>query len=110
MSGARHDQAMGPQAVPALTGMHCGASLIDARDRLRTIFSQLLRKPGAAAALQQPIQAALQRVHARNVERFGWRDAEVIRAEAFAEAVETTVPQPEVIESDFGDLDGELQP
>ena len=48
MSGARHDQAMGPQAVPALTGMHCGASLIDARDRLRTIFSQLLRKPGAA--------------------------------------------------------------
>ena len=108
----RHDQAMGPLHVPSMTGMHSGDEVAAARARLRAAFAELLRKPGGAAALTpQQVTSAISRMHEANVAQFGWRDAEILRAEAMSEAVESTVPQPEVIESDFGCLDIEdLQP
>lgn len=103
-------QALTPAVsrIPAMEGARYAE--IEATRVLRDRFANMLRFPVLARECQADAQAALQHLHAANVQRFGWRDAEVIRAEAFAEAVETTVPQPEVIESDFGDLDGELQP
>lgn len=90
--------------VPQITGMHDGAAMIAAEQKMREAFAQLLTHPGAAIALQSESQRALQSLHLLNVQAFGWRDAEVIRSEAFAAACETTLPVGDATESDFGDF------
>lgn len=90
--------------IPQVTGMHDGMLMIQRRQAMREAFAQMLLHPGAAGALADQAQHELQSMHRRNVEAFGWRDAEVIRAEALADACETTVPVGEATESDFGDL------
>jgi hypothetical protein len=95
--------------IPQVTGMHDGAAMIRHTQALREAFAQLILHPTADTQLRQTTQEALQALHLRCVEAFGWRDAEVIRAEAFALAVETTVPVGEATESDFGDLFGDSE-
>lgn len=83
----------------ALFGMHDGAVVIERRVALRTAFATALASPASRDGLRDE---RLSELHARNVELFGWRDAEVIRAEAFAEAVQSMIPFGEAVDSDFG--------
>lgn len=80
----------------AMLGMHDGAAVFERRKAMRAAFVE------QACAPCGPLPERLQEAHARNVELFGWRDAEVIRAEAFAEAVQSMIPFGEAVDSDFG--------
>lgn len=77
----------GPVPIPAFqpTSMHDGALVIERFDALRVLFLEF--HPRSTPSHVVYVETKLTAAHRRNVELFGWHDAEVIRAEAFAQAV-----------------------
>ncbi len=61
------------------------------------LISELDIRPIGQKALMQ----ALEQQHWRNVETFGWREAERMRSEALADVLAAPVPIAEAIDSDF---------
>jgi hypothetical protein len=96
----------------ACTGMHDGAAFASRRQALAYALQAMLGRQQNTPEGQATLQA-VDHLHADNRASFGWRDAEVLRRLAFADACNAVdaarIPTPDVLESDFGALDEEQQ-
>lgn len=82
------------------TMQHDGADKAARAAQMRRIFTTLIHRPALTTRGAEWLIGAIERQHARNVAAFGWREAEQLRAQAFADAAEP-VPAGEARESDF---------
>lgn len=80
------------------------AALLSRGAPMRKAFAVLMHQPGLADSAIHALLVTVDRMHGRNVAEFGWRDAEQLRAQAFADAA-SPLPAGEASESDFADFE-----
>lgn len=80
---------------------HDGADKAARAAQMRRIFTTLIHRPALTTRGADWLIGAVDRQHARNVAAFGWREAEQLRAQAFADASDAPIPTGEARESDL---------